>query len=60
MSFKWDWEKKELLEGERPKGLSTVPESLEMFIIPTAIAFGYWFIEYVAPWLGHILLGGFL
>lgn len=57
MSFKWDFEKKELVEGEGNKEL---PVALELCILPACIAFGWWFIQYVAPWLGKMLLGGFL
>jgi hypothetical protein len=59
MSFKWDWEKRELVEGERPKGLE-LPEWTEPFILPALGGFMWVFIQYIAPWLGHIFFGGFL
>lgn len=59
MSFKWDFEKKELVAGDRPKGIE-LPESWEPFILPACLGFGWVFIQYIAPWLGKLLFGGFL
>lgn len=58
MAFKWDWEKKELVEGEPPE--KELPVWGELLILPACVGIGWWFIQYVAPWLGHLLLGGFL
>lgn len=60
MSFKWDWDKKELVEGESPDREFELPIWVEPFILPSCVAIGWAFIQFIAPWLGHLLLGGWL
>lgn len=60
MKFSWDWEKKELVAGEEPKEKHELPVWVEPFILPALGGFMYVFIQYIAPWLGHVFFGGFL
>lgn len=60
MNFKWDWDKKELIAGEEPKRRLELAPWLEVFILPALGGIMYVFIEYIAPWIGHIFFGGFL
>lgn len=55
MKFKWDWEKRELVAGEG------VEREVHPLVILGGIAvFMFSFIEYIAPFLGHLFFGGFL
>lgn len=60
MKFKWDWEEQELVLGEDPKNRIDVPVIVELCILPACAVVMYVFIQYIAPWLGKLLLGGFL
>lgn len=57
MRFKWDWEKRELVEGEPPEREKFW---FEPFLVFGAIFLGYLFIEFICPSLGHTLFGRFL
>ena len=59
MSFQWDWEKRELVEGERPSKWE-LPGWCEPFILPGIAGFMWVFIQYIAPWLGRLFFGNFL
>jgi hypothetical protein len=57
MSFKWDWEKRELVEGEEP-----IRERVwfEPILVLGLIGIGWVLVEFVCPFLGHLFFGGFL
>lgn len=59
MKFSWDWDKKELVEGAKPERFE-LPLWAEVLILPACVAIGWTFIQYIAPWVGHLLFGGFL
>lgn len=57
MSFKWDWDKRELVEGDGPEKDKTV---WDLFLVGSLVYWGYWFIEHIFPVICHFFLGGFL
>lgn len=61
MSFKWDWDKRELVEGDKPKGVKwELPDWFVPFLIPF-LGLAFWvLVEYVAPVIGRLLFGSFL